>query len=180
MEVRRQFDHSKPPVKAMSRDANGALVEISRPPVKSLQIFHTGLRAEQTWSTRQVDQGLVEGYMTINGTTLVVKADPEDLIYRINRQPGYYCRATGERIPLSEAAWRQKISGPIATIAPNEARAWLEANKQPLTIMVDGREVTNYEVINGYECVLNSSQQERFGAVLNLAGNPVAKQTMEI
>jgi hypothetical protein len=64
---------------------------LQTPPVVShMEIKHTGQSPEQHFSTRLVAAGLAEGWLVIEGSTLTLKAQPQDLIYQIRRTPGTY------------------------------------------------------------------------------------------
>lgn len=133
--------------------------------VTHMLVEHTGTSPEQNFADRLVEQGIDEGWITVSGTTaLMLKAEPESLQYRILRIPGYYCRSTGERIPLSERALRRLATRQME--APRaEALAWLAAK---------GLEPTDYEVTLAYECELDAGQHERFRATRDAASNVVS------
>lgn len=138
--------------------------------VARVHVKHTGTKREQNFSHRLVAQAVSDGWMKIEGDTLTVKADPEDLVYRLARQPGYYCSSNGERIPISEMAWAQKQSQPQAHLARREALAWLADN---------GKAETDYEVTNAYECVLADQLHDKFRAVAGPKGQIVAAHKLQ-
>lgn len=70
------------------KDATGALLD--PPQVAHLEVKHTGTTAEQHFSTRLVAAGLAEGWLSIDGQTLTLKSEPDDLVYTILRVPGKY------------------------------------------------------------------------------------------
>jgi hypothetical protein len=134
-------------------------------------IKHTGLSPEQNFSRRLVQAALAEGWLTIEGDKLRIRGAQETLVYEIKRQPGYFCRTTGERIPISAHAWEQALIERVATLAPKEARTWLEAKGLP---------PTGYEVTHAYECVLDESQHEKYRAVVDpVSSNVVAAAALE-
>lgn len=156
--------------------AQGA--EPPRAAASHLRVLHTGVSEGQNFSTRFVEGGLVEGWLSfvelVDGKHMRIKCEHqsgqeptglthpdgtpkmrpvysnEDLIYRVVREPGYYCVSTGDRIPISGMAWGSSRRGELA---PKEAKAWLAAR---------GLAPTDYEVTNAYECILDSDQHERF------------------
>lgn len=118
--------------------------------VVGVEVRHTGANPEQNFSHRLIEQGMADGWVTMVGGTLRMKADPEDLVYDLLREPGYYCKSTGEQIPVSARAWGSLNRGTLASI---EARAWLRGK---------GLDERDYEVTNAYECVLSSEQHAKF------------------
>lgn len=123
------------------------------PVVSHVQIMHTGLQAAQNFSDRLVEQAVVDGWAVLYENKLVLKGDPEDLEYTVQRSPGYYCVSSGERIPISEMAWRRmKITG-VGDLSQREAAAWL---------LTRGKAANDYEVCNAYECVLAEEQHAKF------------------
>lgn len=137
--------------------------------VTHMLVEHTGTSPQQNFSDKLVEEGIDEGWMTVEGKALTMKAEPESLRYTILRTPGYYCRSTGERIPLSERALRRMATRQMET--PRfEAQMWLASK---------GLEATDYEVTLAYECELDAGQHERFRAVRDAASNVVAAHTLE-
>lgn len=135
--------------------------------ITALQVKHTGLRPAQNFSRRFVEDGVAGGYMVLGEGTLTVKAKPEDLNYAVTRQPGYYCRSTGQRIPISAMAWASPSRDRLACA---EAQKWLASQ---------GLEATDYEVTNAYECVLNDKQHAKYRGVPGEAGYFVAANTLK-
>lgn len=133
-------------------------------------IRHTGTAAEQNFSRRLVLRGAAEGWLRMDGATLVIHGDPEDLVYTIDRTPGYYVKSTGERIPLSELAASEFFSSSTPALAAAEARAFLAGKGLP---------ATDYEATLAYHCTLAPEQQAKFRAVRDIAGNVVAAHTLE-
>lgn len=137
--------------------------------VTHVQVEQTGTSPQQNFSDRLVEEGVDHGWIAVSGTALTMKAEPESLRFTILRTPGYYCRSTGERIPLSERALRRLATRQMD--APRaEALAWLASK---------GLEPTDYEVTLAFECVLDAGQHERFRAVRDAASNVVAAHTLE-
>lgn len=133
-------------------------------------VKHTGTGPAQNFSRRLVLQAVTDGWMQITGSTLTIKAEPEDLFYAIKRQPGYYCISTGERIPVDELAWSQMLQTGRGDLSRQQALAWLAAN---------GKQASDYEVTMAYECVLGDAQHAKFRAVTAVSGNLVAAYMQE-
>lgn len=121
--------------------------------VSHVLVKHTGLKPEQNFSRRLVESALADGWMTLDGATLTMKGDPEDLVYLVKRDPGYYCVSTGERIPISQMAWTRMLATGIGDLSAREAKGWLLAR---------GKAQNDYEVCQAYECVLDADQHDRF------------------
>jgi hypothetical protein len=147
-----------------------------------VRIRETGMDPEQNLDRKSfVLKGLSEGWVSLSDdektlTVHGVDADGkvEDLVYEVLRTPGYYCRATGDRIPLSKFAEDEAFNSSSAPLAAAEARKWLEAHSQPLYIKLpfsarDPRmvDVANYEAPKHYACRLNAAQHEKWRAVQN-------------
>jgi hypothetical protein len=151
-----------------ANDAAGA------PRCTHVRVIHTGTHPQQNFSHRVVEQALVDGWMHLESdgkiATLTVTAEPEDLHYRLKRAPGYYCRSTGELIPISPTAWTRMRSTGQGDMSSREAKAWLLAR---------GKDAGDYEVTNAYECVLDAEQHAKFQAVRDGASNVVAAYTQE-
>lgn len=130
-------------------------------PVTHLEVRDTGASPEQNFSHRFVEDGVAQGWITLTADTLTVRAQPEDLVFALRRQPGYYCSSTGERIPISSTSWNSARRGELARA---EALRWLTAN---------GKEPSDYEVTNAYECVLGDEQHARFRKVADAKGRLV-------
>jgi hypothetical protein len=145
------------------RDAAGRVVGV--------RVKETGSTPLQNWASRQVEQYVAEGWMAQRGDTLVITdEDGTELVYDINRRPGYYCASTGDRIPISEMAMLQFMTQPVATLAPAEARAWLAAK---------GRPENGYLASRNYECALREDAHEKYRAVVDPKGRVVAAHRME-
>lgn len=135
-----------------------------------VRVKHTGTEHEQNFSRRLVLQAVTDGWMKVEGATLTIKAEPENLIYDVKRHPGYYCTSTGERMPIDELAWSQMLQTGRGDLSRQQALAWLAAN---------GKAPSDYEVTMAYECVLSAPQHEKFHAEVAISGNLVAAYTQE-
>lgn len=129
-----------------------------------LEIVHTGLRQEQNFSRQLVEKLLEDGVATLDGSRLTIASSPEPLAYTVNRQPGYYCRSTGEAIPVSARAWARMLTTARGDLSAAEARAWLLAH---------GKSASDYEVCMAYECVLDTEQHDRWRAVQLFDSGPM-------
>lgn len=140
------------------------------PRVAGVELFSTGETPEQTWSRRQVLQYVSEGWMTVEGGQITLRAKQDTLTYDVLREPGYYVVSTGERIPLSELAMAQFMSEPQAILAAAEARNFLATR---------GLDQTDYTASRNYYCRLNDAQHAKWRSVRDRAGNLVAAHTLE-
>jgi hypothetical protein len=114
-----------------------------------------------------VTAGISEGWLDIANGKLTLKAEPEDVVYDLINEPRYFCKSTGETIPISRLAWEAFIGSGVGTLSSKEAGAWLAANDKP-----DG----DYDISMAYECELNDEQHERLRAVRDAGGNVVSAQ----
>jgi len=122
--------------------------KLTRPPgIKYAEVRHTGVRAAQNFSTRLVAQGVADGWITIDGDTLTLRADPEDLVYTIVARPGFYCCHDGKAFADRDGAllYTQTYFGAEESPDQNHPHGW-------------GRR-------NHYECVLDARQHAKFRAV---------------
>ena len=154
-----------------------------KPVCNGVQVLNSGTHAEQNFNRRTfVMAGLAEGWLKLSDDekTLTIRTDEVDLEYEILQPPGYYCRATGERIPLTRMAEEESYTAMQAVLAAAEARKWLEANKQPLYIKLRESsgspkvvEVANYEALKEFRCRLRADQHEKFRGVRGIDGSLV-------
>lgn len=124
-------------------------VLLNPPPLEHVEVVHTGLAAEQNFSTRLVEKGLSEGWMAIRDGKLVIYGKPEHLEYDILKLPGRYSCYDGSKLPDDAG---DTGSAARAVIAARHAG-------QPSP---DPHHPAGYYKINHYECVLNAAQQEKF------------------
>lgn len=133
--------------------------------VTGLALGHTGIRAEQNFSADFVAEAVAGGYASIDSTSLLLTVNVGDeddtLRYSIRRSPGYYSCHDGKRIPISELAQREAMTG-VARLAAAEARAWLISHGDAGKTSPDARHTAGYEVLNVYECVLDAEQHARY------------------
>jgi len=128
-------------------------VVLNVPPFDHVEVIHTGARAPQNFSIGYVDQALAEGWMTIGKGRLVLHAEPEDLVYRIDRAPGHYCCHCGEPIP-DGGAW--VIEGKLTKGQQHVAE------QHPGLESPDPANSAGYLRLNHYACTLNEMQQAKY------------------
>lgn len=119
-----------------------------------IEVVHTGTNEDQNWGAKHVQEWAEEGWMVVGDDTITILTvdDQPDLVYDIKRRPGYYAKATGERIPLSDVAMTQFMTKSLATLAPQQATAWL------LSKGLSG----GYEATRNYECTLSKALHAKF------------------
>lgn len=110
----------------------------------NVDIIHTGIQAKQNFSTRLVAGALQEGWMEMKAGKIILKANPEDLVYTIIKEPGYYCCHDGKK--LDDA---------------NMAKTYVEQHFAGIP-SPDPNNPLGYMKINHYECVLDSAQHEKY------------------
>ncbi len=142
-----------------------------QPRITHVTVHHTGLSAEQNFDDGLIDQALVQGWATLEGDRLLLKTDGEPLRYTVNRMPGYFCKSTGEPIPISAKAWARFRFGGDSALSQPEAKAWLAAR---------GLAPNDYDIAVAYHCVLDADQHERLRAVPDAKGSLVAAHTLEV
>lgn len=119
-------------------------------------VHHTGTSPEQNFSDRLVDAAVREGWIVISGEQLQVKTDGEPLRYQLLRRPGYYCKSSGEPIPVGLEAWLRFRLANDSTGSRAEALAWLAAH---------GKAADDYDITTAYHGVLDAAQHARHRAV---------------
>jgi hypothetical protein len=118
-----------------------------------VRVVHTGTSPEQNFSTRLVDAGVAQGWVSVSGDRLLMKTDAAPLAYTVKRPPGYYCKSTDAPIPVSDAAWRILTRYAITDEARPEVLAWLAAQ---------GKAADDYDLSLAWECVLDAAQHDAF------------------
>jgi hypothetical protein len=124
-------------------------VLLNMPPLKHLEVRHTGTHPEQNFSSRLVAAGLTEGWITLTDETLTLHAHPEDLVYTILAKPGRTCLHCLATLP-------DDIRGELA-------RAHVAA-EHPDTPSPDPANPAGYEMISHYRCVLDEAQHTKYKA----------------
>lgn len=156
MELRRHYHISEgwTPVRN-SLDANGRLTNPKRAPgavlnapgLSHIEVYDTGTTPAQHFTSRFVERGKEEGWLTIENGILTIYAEPENLVYRVLRVPGRYSCFDGRKLPDDD-------TGALA-------RAYLAEHHagQPSP---DPENPAGYRMINYYDCLLSAEQHERF------------------
>lgn len=140
------------------------------PRVSHVEVIHTGTTPEQNFDDGMIDAALAHGWASLEGAELLLKTDGAPLRYAVKRAPGYFCKSTGEVIPITAKAWaRFRFSGDSSLSQP-EARAWLAAK---------GKEPNDYDIAVAYHCVIDPAQHAHFRAVLGPKNQIVAAHAVE-
>ncbi len=134
------------------RDTRGRLV--NPPPLDRIEVLHTGVSADQHISTRVVDAGLAEGWISIGQGKLTLHAKPEALVFTIKRLPGYYCCHCGAA--LADA-------GQVLADGSTKGLAHVR-EEHPNATSPDPGNPSGYERINHYDLVLDAKQHKRYKA----------------
>lgn len=129
---------------ALELELAAAANAVAAPWVDHVEVRHTGTHAEQNFSSRLVASGMLDGWIAIAKGRLVISAKPEDLVYAIERTPGYYSCFTGE-----------------ALADQHVAKAHVAAQGKPSP---DPANPAGYVRINHYECVLEAGLHEKYRA----------------
>lgn len=140
------------------------------PRVTHVEVIHTGLTADQNFDDGMIDKAVLEGWASLSADTLTLKTDGEPLVYAVKRAPGYFCKSTGERIPVSDKAWYSFRYGHDSTLSRAEALSWLAAH---------GKAENDYDIAVAYHCELSAGQHAKFRAVTGAKGETVAAHTLE-
>lgn len=111
-----------------------------------ISLAHTGIHAEQNFSVGLVTHGITEGWITIDGDTLKLRAVPEDLLYTIKRHPGRYCEHCGEKLTDDDSGEMARLH-----VAMHHKDAPAPQGNP-----------AGYVKINHFECVLAAEQHEKF------------------
>jgi len=161
MKLKRIYDipENWQPIYEIMRDQNGNPIldndqnTIKRltnaPPLKGIEIQNTGTHAQQNFSTGLVLAAITEGWMAIDGAKLTIKAAPENLNYKIIREPGKYCLHCGEK---------------LTDDANNEMAKMHVMSKHAGQESPDATNPAGYAKINHFECILDAKQHTKFKA----------------
>jgi hypothetical protein len=132
---------------------------VRQPKLSHLEVRHTGTTPEQNFSSTLVAGWVQAGVAVKTDDTLVIKAAPEPLRYKVLRTPGYYCAHDGKKIPVSPEGYGD------ASIAAMECTEYLKANGFEGVESPDKSNPAGYLRTHAYECVLDADQHARFKAV---------------
>lgn len=132
-----------------------AEAKLQQPRCIHVEVKHTGVHPEQNFSSRMVMNAVSEGWMVIEGDKLTIKTceHQPNLVYTINRSPGHYALQDGSRIPISDLAKEERQRTGIGRLSAKEALAYITAK---------GFTNKGYEVIDHFECVLDSALHDQF------------------
>lgn len=160
MELKRHYDPAAQQAYKLAAEAakRAGRPEPPPPPITHFGVVHTGTSPEQNFSDRMIDACVASGAVTISGDRLSIKTAADPLRYAIKRRPGYWCKSTGEPIPMSDRAWLKFRLANDSTESRAVALAWLAAKGLP---------ADDYDITTAYHCVLDAVQHAKFKAVSN-------------
>lgn len=117
------------------------------PLISGVEVLHTGVRAEQNFSTSLITEFIKLGIAEINNDELVLHTSSDDLKYTILRSPGRWCLhckekltddATGEMARLHIAMKHNGVPSPVES------------------------EPSGYVWLTYFECVLDEGQHAEY------------------
>lgn len=122
---------------------------LNPPPLRAVELFHTGIKEPQNFSDRMVAELIGTGIMSFDDTgALLFKVEhegkPLTLRYRVLRVPGSYCLHCGENLHDET----------VNDGAPSRAHV---AEKHAGAAAIPGHPA-GYERIHAYECELDAEQ----------------------
>lgn len=120
---------------------------VSLPAISGLEVVHTGVHAEQNFSTSMITELIKTGIAQLDGDELIIQAAPEHLHYTIKRFPGRYCLHCSEKLP-------DDANGELARL-----HIAMKHNGVPSP---DESIPSGYEWLTGFECVLDEEQHESY------------------
>lgn len=124
---------------------------IQQPKISALLLMHTGIMAEQNFSTDFVTEYLQLGLMKLSGNALTLHVVHDDydveLAYQVKRAPGRYCLHCGEKLESDE-------TGELARLHIALQHAGVESP--------DASVPAGYVWLKHFECVLDALQHEMF------------------
>jgi len=120
------------------------------PLLAGLEVNHTGVSAEQHFSTPLITELVKLNIAQLDGDELIIRAAPEDLHYTIKRTPGRWCLHCGEK--LSDDA-----NGEMARLHI--------AMKHNGVASPDPETPAGYVWLTYFDCTLDAEQHARFAKV---------------
>lgn len=114
---------------------NGVLGRLV-PPLRGVEILHAGPR--QNFSPRLVAAAIAEGWMVLSADRIMLKAQPHDVVYLIERAPGRYCCQCDQKLP-------DDLTGELARLHVASVHAGL-ASPHP-------NQPAGYRMATAFECV---------------------------
>ncbi len=127
---------------------NGVAV-ILTPPVDHVLVKHTGTGEGQNFSTRFIDTGILEGWITMDKNKITLHTKPQNLAYTINVRPGRYCSHCGDKLPDDTRGLE----------ARSHVREVHPGKKSP-----DPESPAGYAQVNAYLCTLDKVSHAKFKA----------------
>lgn len=119
----------------------------NQPPIDYVSLYHTGVDVNQNFSIDLVTDALKNKWATLKGDKLTLLVCPENLKYKILREPGRYCCHCGEKLQDDDKG--------------SMARLHI-ANKHPDKESPDPKNTSGYCKINYFECVLDAKQHDKY------------------
>ncbi|MDL1909703.1 hypothetical protein FBQ81_03265 [Chloroflexi bacterium CFX6] len=120
---------------------------IAPPKLAGVEIEHTGVDAEQHFSTSLVTEYVKLGIMEIAGNRLTLHAAQADLHYTIVREPGRWCLHCGEKLP-------DDVNGEMARL-----HMAMKHNGAPSP---DESNPAGYKWLTYFECALDAAEHDRW------------------
>lgn len=121
---------------------------LNPPALDYVELQHTGTTPEQNFSDTLIEGALKEGWARFSDDgSLILDVSPEPLRYKINRTPGRYCCHCSARLDedVTGAKAREHVATEHAGVtSPDKANP------------------AGYVRTHSYDCVLNSTQHERY------------------
>lgn len=82
--------------KLVRDEKTGKVTEVKPGAVSGVKILRAGAR--QNFSTKIIEQGVAEGWLSLGQGKITIKAEGGDVSYTIERAPGYYCCHCNEKL----------------------------------------------------------------------------------
>lgn len=117
------------------------------PALAGVDIVHTGVQAEQHFSTTLITEFVRLGIVGIKGKQLTLHTVTENLHYTIRREPGRWCLHCGEKLA-------DDTSGEMARLHM--------ALKHKGVQSPDENNPSGYEWLTYFECVLDEDQHRQY------------------
>lgn len=120
---------------------------VNPPLIAELELLHTGVKAEQNFSTPMITEFMKLGIVNIAGDQLTLRTRSEDLQYTIKRMPGRWCLHCGEKLSDDQ-------NGELARL-----HVAMKHKGKPSPIEA---EPAGYQWLTYFECVLNKKQHNQY------------------
>ena len=124
---------------------------VPAPAIAGVDVVHTGIQAEQNFSTSLITEFIKLGIAEIEGEQLILHTASDDLIYTIKRTPGRWCLHCGEKLP-------DDAGGELARLhmAMNHNGESSPSANDP----------AGYVWLTYFECVLDAAQHAQYQKVV--------------